>query len=98
MNDVAREIIELSKDISEKLKNDVRDTDRKLTTVCNLLQDQLLIVDVDGIIQFANDSIMPFFHNTEIIGKNLFDVVIMKESSISELYQSIKKKSKIYYH
>ena len=94
----AESTMDLAKEISNVLKSDINNTDKKLTSVCNMLQDQLIIVDVEGTIQFINDRAKFYFPKLSIINKNLFDVMTLDFDNIKDLYISTKNKNKLHYY
>lgn len=91
----AEETMVLAREISSLLQNEINDTDKKLISVCNLLQDQLLIVDLDGVIQFVNLQAKTYFTN-DVIGSIFNDTFHIENiENINELYKSTKLKNKL---
>lgn len=94
----AEETIFLAREISHHLQTEISDIDKKLISVCDLLQDQLIIVDVNGIIQFVNLRAKSYFLN-DIIGKKIEDVLVVEGiSNIDQLFKSTKRKNKLHYY
>lgn len=94
----AEETVQLAKEISYHLQTEINDIDKKLVSVCDLLQDQLLIVDIDGIIQFVNLRAKSYFLH-DIIGEKIENVLMVDNiNDIDQLYKSTKIKNKLHYY
>lgn len=95
----AEETVQLAREISYQLQTEINDIDKKLISVCDLLQDQLIIVDIDGFIQFVNLRARSYFIKDEIIGKKIEDVLLVDGiNNIDQLYKSTKRKNKLHYY